>query len=267
MSTLGSSEFYIYDNPATAARLTINSSGSVLIPTQLVIGSNPGGTVFGATSSGNTRFVTTSGSSGQIAFVLEGTTSNSAALIGESTNSGSYCYMGEGSNFNGSSSGYSISCSGPTAGISDARLKKDILPLPAVDGLDAIMQIQPVHYLWKDERMNKAHPNGEIGFIAQNVERVLPDLVGEAPQLRDAPIKLPGGVSKALEYERLVAPAVLAIQQLKHSFDSDHEAVNQLKADNDKLRAQLKAVNDNFKVQNNELRLEVDELRLQVHAR
>jgi hypothetical protein len=45
------------------------------------------------------------------------------------------------------------------------------------------------------------------------------------------------------------------------------KAIQELQADNDNLRAQLKAANDNFKVQTDELRLEVDELRRQVHAR
>jgi hypothetical protein len=133
--------------------------------------------------------------------------------------SGYYCVLGTPS--------FSIACSGPTSGISDRRLKKDIRPLEANEGLSAIMKLEPVHYRWKDERMNKAHPEGEIGFVAQNVETVLPTLVSESPQLKDAPIKLEGGMQKSLQYDRLVAPIVKAVQELK--------------ADNDNLRRDFEA--------------------------
>ena len=131
------------------------------------------------------------------------------------------------------------------------------------------MKIEPVHYLWKDERMNKGRPKGEIGFIAQNVEKVLPELVGETTQPPDSPIKLPDGKQKALSYDRLIAPAVLAIQQLKElidqlkvMIDGDHGLLMRLQAlvETDHARiaadeaalkisqdeiAKLKAANDN----------------------
>jgi hypothetical protein len=158
-------------------------------------------------------------STGSVAVI--GVTSNSSGggVLGDNSGTGYYCYLAD--------NGYAINCAGPSAGVSDQRLKKDIRPLDAKEGLDAIMKIKPVHYMWQDERMNKAHPDGEIGFIAQNVETVLPQLVGEIQQREDAPIKLPSHTQKVLEYDRISAPLVLAIQQLK--------------ADNDSLRAEFEA--------------------------
>jgi hypothetical protein len=170
-----------------------------------------------------------SSASGDYAVVAQDSNSGGYGLIGQNTSNGYYCQLGTPS--------YAIACGGPTSGVSDRRLKKDIRLLDAKEGLAAIMQLEPVHYRWKDEHMNTAHPNGEIGFIAQNVETALPDLVSEVEQMKDAPIKIPGGKQKTLQYERLIAPLVLAVQQLKSLFDSDHDELAKLKADNDRLRA------------------------------
>ena len=115
------------------------------------------------------------------------------------------------------------------------------------------MQLEPVRYLWKDERMNGKNQHHEIGFIAQSVEKVLPDAVGEAPQAPDAPIKLPGGVSKSLAYERLIAPAILAIQQLKEMFDGDHGLLMRLQALFEADHARLAADENLLKVSQDEI--------------
>jgi hypothetical protein len=156
-----------------------------------------------------------------------------AAVLGSDTGSGYYCYLGTGS--------YSLQCNGPTGGISDGRLKKDVVTLDSREGLAAIMQLRPVTYRWKDERKNhQGDPHyREMGFIAQDVEKVLPDLVGETAQPSATADPLVKGKIKALEYDRMVAPIVKAIQELKVLFDSDHAALEALKADNDKLRAEF----------------------------
>jgi hypothetical protein len=161
--------------------------------------------------------------SGTNSFGLYGyATSSSANAIGGLNNSSGYnCYIG--------TPLYSIVCSGPTSGVSDRRLKKDITPLKDNEGLSAIMKLEPVHYRWKDERMNKAHPEGEIGFIAQNVETVLPLLVSESPQAKDAPVKLEGGMQKSLQYDRLAAPLVKAVQELKADNDNLRQEVEELR--------------------------------------
>ncbi len=104
--------------------------------------------------------------------------------------------------------------SGTTCSTSDIRLKKDIAPLQ--DSLDKISQLRGVTYHWKDPSRGK---DLEMGLIAQEVEKIFPELVGTD-----------GEGWKTMQYERLVSPLV--------------EAVKELKADNDNLRAGLKAAND-----------------------
>jgi len=54
--------------------------------------------------------------------------------------------------------------------ISDIRLKKNIQPLK--NSLDLINKLNPITYNWKDETLN----NNNIGFIAQEVQEVLPEI-------------------------------------------------------------------------------------------
>jgi Chaperone of endosialidase len=55
---------------------------------------------------------------------------------------------------------------------SDARLKTQIESI--TPGLSAIMQMRPVNYYWKDKKMGTER---QYGFIAQELEQVLPDIV------------------------------------------------------------------------------------------
>jgi Chaperone of endosialidase len=178
-----------------------------------------------------------------------------AAFLGWNTGANYYCYIGY-------QSSYSLVCSGPTSGVSDGRLKKDIVPLGDAEGLSAIMALQPVHYRWKDERRN---PGGrhEIGFIAQNVESVLPELVGESEQ----PVE-PGKPAvkekiKSLSYERLAAPIVKAVQELKALFDALGVKVEKLIAEgsgHDEAIKKLQARNASLEKANELLRDDIKQL-------
>ncbi len=108
---------------------------------------------------------------------------------------------------------------------SDERLKDKVVDLRTADGLDAIMQLRPVRYQWKDvESAGKE----ELGFLAQDVEKVFPELVGTGA---DVEITLPDGTTqtvadaKSMSYATMVVPLVKAVQELK--------------AENDNLRARL----------------------------
>ncbi len=64
--------------------------------------------------------------------------------------------------------------------VSDQRLKKDIQPLS--DGLATILALKPVTFNWKDlTNHNTSDPREQYGFIAQDVQKVLPSAVGESP--------------------------------------------------------------------------------------
>ena len=61
---------------------------------------------------------------------------------------------------------------------SDRRLKKNIKPLS--NGIDIINQLEPVEYQWNEKTSEKLQNKQEVGLIAQDVEKLLPHLVGES---------------------------------------------------------------------------------------
>jgi hypothetical protein len=89
---------------------------------------------------------------------------------------------------------------------SDIRLKRDIASMP---GLDLVTKLRGVEFTWKASGVRAG------GVIAQEVEKVLPTAVH---QDKDG--------TKSVDYDMLIAPLI--------------EAVKELKADNDNLRARLK---------------------------
>jgi hypothetical protein len=100
---------------------------------------------------------------------------------------------------------------------SDLRYKEDIRPIE--NALDKIINLHGVSFRWKD----KALDNGEqLGFIGQEVEKVFPEVV-----LTDKK------GYKSVGYTNLVAPLI--------------EAVKELKAENDKLKARLETLEKKMK--------------------
>lgn len=62
----------------------------------------------------------------------------------------------------------------PTGGASDKRLKKDIAPLKS--SLQKVLALRPVTWYWKDDVKKEGL---QYGFIAQEVEKVFPEMVTE----------------------------------------------------------------------------------------
>ncbi|HZL16146.1 MAG TPA: immunoglobulin-like domain-containing protein, partial [Polyangia bacterium] len=155
------------------------------------------------------------------AFFAETTAVATQAFIGENISSGNYCYIGSGT---GSSAGNtSISCSGPTAGLSDARLKNIQSYLKPDLSLQGIMALQPLIYLWKDANRN-ADSTGFLGFTAQNVQSSFPQLVSTTtpPQPQD-------GLTQVLQldYQDLIVPTISAVQQLNNVYDASNASTSQ----------------------------------------
>jgi hypothetical protein len=101
---------------------------------------------------------------------------------------------------------------------SDRRLKKDIRSL--APGLGAILKLRPVTYRWKDPKVPGIH----YGFIAQEVEKVLPELITESNK-----------GFKALDATGILPVTVKAVQELKTEND-------ELRADVDRLAAEIEAL-------------------------
>lgn len=137
---------------------------------------------------------------------------------------------------------------------SDKRLKKDIADLDPVMGLDAIMRLRPVTYHWRTGDTKKT----ELGFIAQDVQKVIPELVGKGPDaetINDNGTKQKITDVKSLSYASFVVPLVKAVQELKGLLDSDHGEIAELKAANDNL----KAANDRLETRLETLEAEAQE--------
>ena len=85
--------------------------------------------------------------------------------------------------------------------LSDRRFKKNVVPL--MGSLDMINRLEPVYYDWNDrENMRPGHQ--EIGFIAQSVDMVVPNVVS-----------VQGDDSRhAVAYDRITALLTGAIQEL-----------------------------------------------------
>jgi hypothetical protein len=110
---------------------------------------------------------------------------------------------------------------------SDLRFKQNIktIDLP----IDKVMNVKGVSFEWKtSEYKDKGFPEGRhYGVIAQEVERVLPEVVMEGP-----------GGEKAVSYTELVPVLIEAVKQQQKEIVSLKEAL----ADNESLKQKLDAL-------------------------
>jgi hypothetical protein len=93
---------------------------------------------------------------------------------------------------------------------SDGRLKENVVGLPY--GLDAVGRLRPVAFTWKDGLDDQQH----LGLIAQEVARVLPDLVVVGD---DAARTL------SMNYAEIVPVLVKAIQEQQDEIDTQTEQI------------------------------------------
>ncbi len=126
--------------------------------------------------------------------------------------------------FNGTTTGH-YTTSGWTHS-SDARLKHDVIPLR--NSLDKILQLSGVEYKFNNDPSDEK----QIGFIAQQVEPVFPEVVRTDEK-----------GFKSMIYSNLVAPIVEAIKSLKIMTDSNSREIASVKQEN----IQLKKENEKMK--------------------
>jgi len=131
-------------------------------------------------SSGNVLIGKTSGNA-DARFTPDGGSTDSSPCIdfskGSATTTTSQVYARFFCNNNATATG-SITANGVSSatftGYSDRRLKENITDLPSQ--LDNIMALRPVEFDFKGYEKGEGH---QIGFIAQDVQLVYPDVVGE----------------------------------------------------------------------------------------
>jgi|GEM_PF-629267 len=123
---------------------------------------------------------------------------------------------------------------------SDRKLKRDIEPLR--NSLEKLMELEPKRYLYHTDRYSKmALPEGnQIGFIAQDVQEVFPELVhDEHFQDPAAPPTEDGIDYLAMNYVGLVPALVDGIQEQQRDILYLEDKVDQLEELNKVQRGEL----------------------------
>ena len=128
---------------------------------------------------------------------------------------------------------------------SDERLKENIQDL-SMSGLEKINALRPRTFDWKkraeviDEVTKITHKgNGKIGFIAQEVQSIIPELIiegrGEDDFLdEDGNILIPKGTKSlglGMSGSTIMAYIVKAVQELSAKLDTMQTEINNLKAE------------------------------------
>lgn len=104
----------------------------------------------------------------------------------------------------------------PTGG-SDINLKKSIKPIKG--SLENVLNLRPVVWKWRKE---EAGSSLQYGFIAQEVEVVLPDLVSEERWID-------GTMRKFLAADKITPLLVAALQEQQKQIDDLHTELKRIK--------------------------------------
>lgn len=110
---------------------------------------------------------------------------------------------------------------------SDARWKKDVTPI--TNGLALVEKLQGVNYTWK------ANDKKDFGFIAQEVEKVLPLAVHTDDK-----------GYKSVDYARITSVLVEAVKEQQFKIDNQQSTIN----NQQKIIDELKSTNQNLKAEN-----------------
>tara|TARA_Y100000004_G_scaffold125071_1_gene140664 strand:- start:97 stop:4104 length:4008 start_codon:yes stop_codon:yes gene_type:complete len=97
---------------------------------------------------------------------------------------------------------------------SDRRLKEDINPIQY--GLKEVLEINPVKYKWIEKRGGKE----DIGVIAQDIEKIIPEIVQENKALNS------DEMIKSVDYGKMVAVLIKAVQEQQEQINELKEKLN-----------------------------------------
>ena len=111
------------------------------------------------------------------------------------------------------------------AGTSDIRFKTNIRPV--VNALDKVKALRGVYFNWNQKAFPEKEfgAQNELGFIAQEVEKIVPEIVSK-DNTADA--------YRSVKYDKLVALLVEAIKEQQKQIDSLKIKVNKLSRVNHK---------------------------------
>jgi hypothetical protein len=107
---------------------------------------------------------------------------------------------------------------------SDARLKEQIAPLEY--GLEEVLQLRPVTWKWK----SRPEESVQVGLIAQEVEKVLPELVTKGKSEEDM---------RGLNYTGLLPVLIKALQQQQAALQEQKATIMEQKAAMKELNSRI----------------------------
>ena len=193
----------------TSERMRIDSSGRVLV------GNTDGLAKFCVGNGSGNALIEMASSSATAVYYEHINRSN----VSGNCNVGYYARAGgEHTFYTGSyTARFIINSSGGT-NASDEKLKENIQNLSY--GLDTVKSLKPRQFKWKDNQQQS------IGFVAQEVESLIPEVVSEV----SADIK--GGTDekiKALNYANLTAVLTKAIQEQQAIIEDLQQQINEVK--------------------------------------
>ncbi|NCC04366.1 MAG: hypothetical protein EOM37_10065, partial [Proteobacteria bacterium] len=157
--------------------------------------------------------------------------------------------------------GASLNVNGTTY-TSDKRLKTDIAPISKDSAMSLINKLEPKRFHWHpDSEQGKVNKNYDFGMMAQDVQKILPEVVLETdstgPGSADGKKKKPEtlneklGKTLAIDYTRFVPWLIAGLQEvakelkeLAKELTGVNERVAKLEAENKELKARLKAIED-----------------------
>lgn len=216
-------------NAILTNRMTINSSGSVGIGT-----TSPAGKFEIHAATNQNLYVVQDGNSydaGAVSLVAtnDANTTNVPLYMSASR----YHFDGGNVGIGTASPSYSLDVTGNIRATSamyatgfyytsDQRLKENIETIE--NPIDKITALRGVNFQWKETKQQ------DMGFIAQEVEQVLPEVMGTRPDKTYGEIK-------TVKYANIVALAVEAIKDLYSKWQGDHRDLASLKAEVDQLKA------------------------------
>lgn len=133
---------------------------------------------------------------------------------------------------------------------SDQRFKKDIQPL--TNSLNKILQVQGVSYYWKQKEYPdwKFNDRKQIGFIAQDIEKIFPEIVNTDES---------EGNYKSVDYSKLTPILVEAIKEQQKQIEELKLKQNKLEIENQKLRT----YNTTYRTEIDGLKAEFEKLKSQ----
>ena len=104
---------------------------------------------------------------------------------------------------------------------SDKRLKEDIKPLQ--DNLNKILELKPSSFVWKiRDKQN------DVGLIAQDVEKIIPEVVKENISIGKTKKFLDGDNHKTVDYAKITTYLIGAVQEQQKQIDELKKKLEEL---------------------------------------